>query len=437
MTSILLLYPTVLTMVSEDDVIDEGYVYIDNGKIVSVGKVSELPYDYRYADLVLNLRGRIVLPGFISYHNHLALHFIRFMGLGLTLDEWIDLVAWPYEKSLTPEESYHVAKLAIYSLLRNGVVGVADMHFNMDSVARAVQESGIIANLSVAIMDTQIKTYEETLKENMVLFKKWNGADDNRITVSLGPCGIRFLKPDQLQEISTIAKEQNFYIHMHISEVQEDVKYAKKKFGKRPVEVLRDMGFLGEKTLLAHAVWVSEREIDYVAKTLTNIAHCPISNTLLLSGIAPLINMLRKNVRVGFGIDINPEWDVLAEARLAMYLTNNLYGTPPRLQPFEILKMATGGLAKFPGIEKHGLIKPGYDANIVAINAKMPEGWPYRKAYYSAVLFSRANIETVIVRGEVLVDGGEVLTIGDRDIEKAKRVLSKKLEELPIFKQSK
>ncbi|OYT61040.1 MAG: hypothetical protein B6U75_00100 [Desulfurococcales archaeon ex4484_217_1] len=71
MTSILLLYPTVLTMVSENDVIDEGYIYIDNGKIISAGKVSELPHDYRYADLVLNLRGRIVLPGFISYHKEI------------------------------------------------------------------------------------------------------------------------------------------------------------------------------------------------------------------------------------------------------------------------------------------------------------------------------------------------------------------------------
>jgi len=423
-------------MASENDVIDEGYIYIDEGKIVDVGKASELPYEYKYADLVLNLRGRIVLPGFISYHNHLALHFIRFMGLGLTLDEWIDLVAWPYEKSLTPEESYYAAKLAIYNLLRNGVVGIADMHFNMDSVARAVQESGIIANLSVAIMDTRIKTYEETLKENMNLFKKWNGVDNNRITVSLGPCGIRFLKPNQLQEISVIAKEQSLYIHMHISEVQEDVKYAKKEFGKRPIEVLRDMGFLGEKTLLAHAVWVSEREIDYVAKTSTSIAHCPISNTLLLSGIAPLISMLRKNVKVGFGIDINPEWDVLAEAKLAIYLANNLYGAPPRLQPFDVLKIITGNSAKFPGIEKHGLIKPGYDANIVVVNTKTPEGWPYEGAYYSAVLFSKASIETVIVRGEVLVDGGEVLTIGEREVEKAKKILSKKLEEIPILKQS-
>lgn len=436
MPSILLFNPTILTMSNEDDIIEQGYIYIDEGKIISVGKIDELPYEFKYADLVLNLKGRIALPGFISYHNHLALHLIRFVGIGLTLDEWIDLVAWPYEKSLTPKESYYAAKLAIYNLLKNGIVGVADMHFNMDSVARAIHETGIMANLSVAIMDTKIKSYEETLKENLDLYKKWNGVDNNRITVSLGPCGIRFLKPNQFQEISTIAMEENMPIHMHLSEVQDDVKYAREKYGKRPVEVLRDLGLLGERTLLAHAVWVSEREIDILAKTLTNIAHCPISNTILLSGIAPLISMLHKKVRVGFGVDVNPEWDILAEARTAMYITNNLYGSPPRLKSFEILKMVTGGTAKFPGIEKHGLIKPGYDANIVVLNTEDPEGWPYKGSYYSTVLFSKAEVETVIVKGEVLVDGGEVLTISDKDIEKAKNILIKKLNELPILKQA-
>lgn len=428
MTSILLLNPTVVTMESENSVIRKGYIYVNDGKIISLGSAEKVPEEYRYADLILNLKGRTVIPGFISFHNHLALYPIRFLGENMYLSEWIETVAWPYEKTLTPEESYYAAKLAIYGLLKKGVIAVADMHFNMDAVARAIKETGIMANLSVAIMDTPIKTYESTLKENLNLYKKWHGLD-NRITVSLGPCGIRFLKYEHLQEIAAIAKEENMSIHMHVSEVMDDVKYSKEKYGKRPVEVLQDLGLLSKETLLAHAIWISEKELVIMSKYNVVVALCPISNTLLFSGIPPIVDMLDKNMKLGFGIDISPEHDLLGEARTLYYMVNNIYGYPQRVKPYKLLKIITGGSAKLPGLEKHGILKPGYDANIVVLDSRDPVGWPSEEIYKS-ILFSKANVETVIVKGEVLVDGGEVLTIGTKEIEKAKEIVSKKINHL-------
>ncbi len=304
------------------------------------------------------------------------------------------------------------------------------MHFNMDSVAKVAKESGLIANLSVAILETGDFSYEKTLKENLELYRKWNGIDNGRINVYLGPCCLRYLSREQLNEIALISKEENIGIHVHASETLDDVRKVKEIFSKRPVEVLRDYGLLSENTIIAHAVWVTEKEIDYVAKSGVNIAHCPISNNILLSGNMPLVDMLSKNVKVGFGTDISPAWNVVSEARLAYYTTNTLYGVPSRLTPYTLLKMATGGFAKFKGIESHGKIAKGYDANIIVLDFTEIKSWPSNFNIYEALLFSEASIDTVIVRGEVIMDSGEVLTISANEVEKARKVIEEKLNKI-------
>ncbi len=430
MVSILLLNPIVVTMNGENEIIREGFVYVENGKIVDVGSVNKLPYEYKYSDLVLNLKNKVVLPGFVSYHTHLSLFPLRFMGLGLTLREWEETVAWPYETTLTPEESFYASKLAIYTFIKNGVVAFADMHFNMDSVAKVAKESGVIANLSVAILETGSFSYEKTLRENIELYRKWDGVDNGRINVYLGPCCLRYLSREQLSEIALIAKEENIGIHVHASETLDDVRKVREIFNKRPVEVLKDYGLLSENTIIAHAVWVTEREIDYIAKSGANVAHCPVSNNILLSGNMPLIDMFSKNVKVGLGTDINPSWNVMSEARLAYHTINTLYGVPSRITPYTLLKMATGNYAKFKGIENHGKIAKGYDANIIVLDFAEVKGWPNIFNIYEAILFSEASVETVIVRGEVIMDSGEVLTINANEIRKAKKVIEEKLNKI-------
>jgi len=417
-------------MESKNSIIKEGYVYIENGRIVDVGQADRLPYDYKYSDLVLNLKGKVVLPGFVSYHTHLGLFPIRFMGLGLTLNEWEEAVAWPYESTLSFEESYYASKLAMYAFIKNGIVAFADMHFNMDSVAKAVKESGLIANLSVAILEIADFEYEKTLKENIELHRKWDGVDDGRINVYLGPCCLRYLTREQLNEISLISKEENIGIHIHVAETLDDVRKAKEAFGKRPIEVLRDYGLLSSKTLVAHAVWVTEREINYLFKSEANVAHCPISNNILLSGTMPIVDMLAKNVKIGFGTDINPSWDILSEAKLTYFTVNTLYGVPSRISSYTLLELATGNRAKFKGIENHGKISKGYDANIIVMDFSNVRGWPLESNIYNAILFSNATIETVIVRGEVLMDSGEVLTIDGAEVRKARKILESKLNEI-------
>ena len=205
---------------------------------------------------------------------------------------------------------------------------------------------------------------------------------------------------------------------------------VKEVFNKRPVEVLRDYGLLSENTIIAHAVWVTEKEIDYIAKSGANVAHCPVSNNILLSGNMPLVDMVSKNVKVGLGTDINPSWNIISEAKLAYHITNTLYGVPSRITPYTLLKMATGNYAKFKGIENHGKIVKGYDANIIVLDFAEVKGWPSTYNIYEAILFSEVNVETVIVRGEVIMDSGEVLTINADEIRKAKKVIEEKLNKI-------
>lgn len=421
---------TVVTMESEEAVYSPGYIYIEDGVVRSVGKARDIPEEYKSAELIYNVKGRIVFPGFINMHTHLGLYPIRMLTPNTTLDSWIENYAWNYERKLSERLSYYASKLSIYSLMKKGVVGVYDMHFNMEGVLRAVEEAGIYANLSVAIMRRGVfESFREGLKENLELIEKVESKD--RISASLGPCSLRLLEKDELEEISRVARKLNVKVQIHLSEVREDVKYVKEKYNTLPVQLLDEIGLLNERTILAHCVWCTQKELHLIKKRRAKIVFCPSTNMHMNSGFPPVVEVYNSKLSYGFGTDVSPSQDLLEEASITYYYMRMLSIKP---SPYKILEalIKTGGESLVPN-RKVGVIREGQPATLVILKSSDPEGWnPIPSRLYEQLLFGKIPVETVIVDGEVLIDGGENLVLPMFEMEEAKEYLRELVSSLDL-----
>jgi len=446
--SILIEKGIIITVNKNFDVLKPGFIYIEGNRIIDVGKMSKIHSQYRSADKIIDAKGKIVLPGLISGHTHAALSLIRGIDTTGMLDDWVKNVLWPYESYLLkhPEYSYIATFFACLNMIKNGVTCFADMHFNMNKVARAVKESGIRASLSVAMMDQDNTplTFEESIKQNENLVKEWHNKANGRITTMFGLCTIRTCSTELFQEARKLADKYNVGLHIHLSEVKHDVEFSLKNFGKRPVEHLYDIGFLRNDVLAAHCIWLNKKEMEILSKTGVDVIHNPSSNLRLVSGIAPVKNMFDHGINVGLGIDTaltNNTMDMFREMRLASLIHKMVNNDPSFLTVENLIKMATLNNAKALGLEKDvGSLELGKKADIIIVNFKHPDTWPIitvRNALNNLVYScSGWNVETVIVDGKIIMENREVLSIDEEKVyketlQKANQIL----EEIEEFKK--
>jgi cytosine/adenosine deaminase-related metal-dependent hydrolase len=214
---------------------------------------------------------------------------------------------------------------------------------------------------------------------------------------------------------------------MHLAEVKEDVKYAKENFGMTPVEFVERVGLVGPHVLFAHMVWLEDHDIRRVARTETNVAHCPSSNLKLASGIPRVPEMLRGGVNVGLGCDgapCNNTYDMVREMKMAAVIQKARLLDPTVMPAAQVLEMATINGAKAMGLQKEvGSIEVGKKGDLVLIDLRKPHLVPYRDVVSSVVYSATGgDVDTVIIDGKVVLRGGKALTLDEeRVMEEAVR----------------
>ncbi len=390
-------------------------IYIEENRIINVGDGN-----YPKHGIVLDAGKYIVTPGFYASHTHLGLYpLTRIIGNWKHLDEWAEKIAWRWEPSLSPNDSRDSAVVAIYEYLLRGITGVADMHFNMDAVAKVVYESGIRGNLSVAIMNKGFYDDEwKALKDNLDLASKWHNKDDGRIIVSLGPCTIRLVSKELLDEVARIKREKNLGVHMHVAEVYDDEKYCNEKYGLSLIEFLYQRGLLGKTTLLAHGVWLSSKEIELVSTFGSTIIHNPSTNMLLGSGIARVKEMLEHGVNVVLGLDVSPTQNMFDEILIAL-LASRLRRTPVSIM--ESYKFATINASKVFNTML-GAVRRGYRADIIV--------WDTSLRKLENLIIDKPIPLHVIVDGRMIVADKKILSIDHGEYIKARTRITDKVEEI-------
>jgi len=408
-------------------VIKEGMVVVEGNKIIDVGKTSELDSKYpRYE--VIDATNKIVMPGLINTHTHIAMSVFRGYADDMELMDWLNKRIWPIEAHLNGDDIYAGSLLSILEMIKSGTTTFNDMYFFMDRVAQAVTESGIRAVLCSGMIELKDRARaEETLKIALDFALKYNGAADGRIRTMLGPHALYSCSPDFIKEVRDVSIEKNIPIHIHLAEDKNEpqnidnmynVGLVKKNMG--PIEYANELGLFDAKVIGAHCIWLKDNEIKILAEKGVGVAHNPVSNMKLAAGVAPVPKMLEAGVNVGIGTDgpaSNNALDMIRDMKITALLHKVSNLNPTVAPATEVVKMATvyGARALFD--DSIGELAVGKKADIILIDLKKPHLTPIHDVIsllvYSA---SGSDVSHVMVDGKLIMENRKVLTLDEEKV---------------------
>lgn len=418
----------VITMDDDDNLYPQGCIAIKGDTIAYVGDEESLPVGFA-PDEVLDGSGMLALPGFVNAHTHSAMSLFRGYANDMPLMDWLAQKIWPLEDRLQPEDAYWLSMLSIAEMLMSGVTVFADMYMFMDQTAKAVEYSGIRAVLSRGLQGPDSRS-EQRLMENRKLWEEWHGGAQGRIRVMVGPHAIYTCDAHYLRRCMELAQQLGVGLHIHLAETRTEVEEALKRHGKTPVEYLESIGFFNLPVLAAHCVHLTHHDMDILAKYDVQVAHCPVSNLKLGSGIARVSMLLERGINVGLGTDSaasNNSLSIMREMTFAALLGKGIDEDPTVIPAKQALKMATLGGAKAIGWSQEiGSLEPGKKADIVLVKYDAPHYHPAADPITHLVYSGRdADVDTVIVNGKVVMRKGQLTTIDlERvyyEVEKIKR----------------
>lgn len=399
-------------VLSDDTVIRDAYISVNGGHIAEIS--TEAPKEP--AKETIDGKGMLAAPGLVNTHTHIAMGLLRNYADDLELMDWLEHAIWPAEAKLTDDIVYWGTQLGIAEMLRSGTTCFSDMYFFMEQTAKAVQETGIRAVLSRGLAGVA-PTADKALVENKELFTTWNGYDDNRIKVMLGPHAPYTCPDDYIRRVIALSEDIGAEIHMHLSETKGEVENVIKQTGKTPIAHMNDLGLFDHGCVAAHCVHVTDEDMDIMREKNIRVAHNPQSNLKLASGIAPVPEMLAKGITVGLGTDgsaSNNNADMLEEVRLAATLHKARLYDPKAIPAQTAWNMGTIEGARVLGYDDLGVLKSGQRADIVLYNTTGMHWMPRYNDVASLVYAANSSdADTVVVAGKVLMKHRELLTIDE------------------------
>jgi 5-methylthioadenosine/S-adenosylhomocysteine deaminase len=338
---------------------------------------------------------------------------LRGLGEEPPLMEWLQQRIWPVEARLTPEHVFWGTRLALLEMVSAGVTCFADMYFFMDQVAEAALMAGMRCALSRGLVGAD----EAKIQEGVDLIRRYHDPN-GLVTIQLGPHAIYTVPPAAFREISQTAGEFGVGVHTHWLETEWEARYIREELRKDPVDLLEEVGLHEVPfALLAHGVWFPEDRLRDLANSRLSIVHNPNSNLKLGSGVAPVPAFLEKNVRVALGTDgaaSNNRLDVWDEMRTCSLLHKGIRRDPSIVLASEVLRMATLDGARALGLENVGLLKPGWQADLVLVDLDKPQYVGATPETLSASLVysgSSADVTGTVVAGKWLYRDGVHLTL--------------------------
>lgn len=383
----------------------ETSIYIEGNIISEIGATVE-------ADHVIDGRNKAALPGMVNTHTHSAMTLLRSYADDLKLQEWLQNEIWPLEAKLTDEDVYWGSKLACLEMIKTGTTCFNDMYWFMKGTARAVEEMGIRAVLAEAYIDLFKEEMAEDMKKKTEKFiGHVKEMDNDRIIPALGPHAVYTVSRESLEWIKEYSDKKRLLIHFHLSETEQENIDCKIKYGRRPVEFLEETGFLCDRLIAAHSIWLSDDEIRKLSEYDVKISHNPTSNLKLSAGIMQYPKMRKKGLTVSLGTDgcaSNNNLDMLEEMKIAAITQKGFTGDPTVMPAAEALEIATIGGARALGLNL-GEIREGCLADVILIDLKRPELTPRHNLTSNIVYSANGScVDTTICNGEILMKNRRV-----------------------------
>ena len=381
---------------------------------------------------VVECNGNLVMPAFYNAHCHAAMTLFRGYGEDLPLQRWLEEKIFPAEELLTPNSVRVATKWAIAEMLKNGVASFSDMYMFEESVAEAVLECGIKANLSRSLVsfdpDADIRN-DSRFAEVCSLAKNYHMADGGRIRTDVSIHAEYTNTPKTCRIMGAFARENGYGMQLHLSETEKEHLECIGRHGKTPTEFFLDAGVLEVPVTAAHCVWVSDSDLKIFAEKGVSVAHNPVSNLKLGSGVMPLRKMLDAGVNVALGTDgvaSNNRLDMLREMQTAAILHKGVERNPAITTAAEMIPIATRNGALAQGRTDCGRVEVGFRADLIMIDRNSIHNIPsyddYAMLVYSA---DRSDVLMTMVDGRILYRNGAYTAIDEERLRfEAKEVFA-------------
>ena len=399
--------------------LQNAVVLVQDGRIAYAGYAEQAPEVPEDAE-VIDVMGRIILPGLVNAHTHSAMTVFRGAADDLPLHRWLNDRIWPMEAKLDDEAVYWGSMLAIAEMIRGGVTAFNDMYFFTEQTVRAVEHTGIRALLTrcVTCNGTDEASIRQGVQRAADCFAQFDGAAQGRIRVSIAPHAEYTCSAPFLRALGEKAQELGARVHIHVSETKEEHEQCKQRHGGlTPIGLLDALGVLDNPTLAAHCVYVDAHDLAIMQQKHVSVLHCPGSNLKLASGIAPVPAMLAHGLRIALGTDgaaSNNNLNMFEELQAVAMLHKGTSGDASMVRAAQALRMATQNGAQALGLSS-GVLAAGEPADLIIVDIHKPHMMPMYNALHNIVYSAQASdVWMTMVDGKVLYHDGSYQTL---DIE--------------------
>lgn len=360
-------------------------------------------------DEIVDGTGCAAIPGLVNGHTHTAMTLFRGYGDDLPLMEWLESWIWPAERHLTEDDVYWGARLAMAEMLRSGTTHLVDMYWHPEAVARAAVDSGIRATVAGVFFDGGDPDAGRPQRPALLDALDALAEAGPRIRPAVGPHAVYTVSGESLGWLAEVAGERDIPVHIHLAETQQEVTDCLAAHGLTPAAWLDRQGALGSRTVAAHGCWLDDADLALVAERSATVVTNPVSNMKLATGRTfPYPAAVAAGVQVGLGTDgasSNNGLDLLGDLKVFSLAQKHAADDPAVLPADEALAVATGCRSSLLGGRPLEVGAPG-DVVLVRIDGLgVAPSEPAAGLVYAA---TGAQVETVVVAGEVVVRDGQV-----------------------------
>ena len=344
-------------------------IAVSNGVISAIGKIDDAAAE------IFDASNLAVIPPFYNTHTHAAMTLLRSCAEDRELFDWLSNHIWPIEAKLTPEDVYIGTRLATIEMIRSGSCYFNDSYWNPESALRAVRESGMRATLGLLYLcNPSGDVPDAAQKANAELLAAYSESD-SLIHIAHSPHAIYTVSTEMLRSIASQMENDGFPVHIHVAETAKEVEDCRKEHnGMTPVEYLDSLGLINERSMLAHCVHLSDHDREIIARRKAYIAHNPVSNMKLCSGLFDFEAAKAAGCRITLGTDgtaSNNTLSMFDEMKFAALTAKTVSSSPTAGKVGDIFNMATAAAAGFAGVNG-GTVAVGKAADMSFIDLGDP-----------------------------------------------------------------
>jgi len=420
---------TLVTMDPQRRILVNASLAVKGSQIIWVGPVGEASTRFLPAQRI-DLSGKVAAPGLINAHGHWAMTLFRGLVDDCPLEAWLNTI-WKVERAFTsPENVTAGSRLAMIEMIRGGTTCAADMYWQFRYTTEAAREAGFRIINGPSFTDIVGFKGMSSVGVDSAIEYLDRYRSDPLVHLCVQTHSTYTTDLQMMEHAWRLSAERGLLFITHAAESRAEVETVQEKYGCSPIEVLDAAGLLGERTLLAHCVHLSDAEIARLAETGASVAHCPSSNLKLASGIARVADMLRAGVNVAIGTDgaaSNNDLDLFTEAQLAAMVQKGVAGDPSALPAAEVFAMLTCNGARAVGMgDRIGSLEEGKLADIMVLDMDAPNLVPCFDLYSQLIYAAKAaDVCHVMIHGKMVMQDRQMLTLDESAVKEQVRRIAR------------